>query len=52
MEVLLEALVEANATLTAGAPVMGVNAGLFGFSALPLRLDPAARPGNRQGTST
>jgi cytochrome P450 len=41
MEVLLEALVEADLTLTAGSPVMGVNAGLFGFSALPFRLDPA-----------
>lgn len=44
MEVLLEAMVEADVTLTAGAPVMGVNAGLFGFRALPFRLDP---PGSR-----
>jgi cytochrome P450 len=39
MEVLLEALVEADATLTAGAPSPGTNAGLYGFDALPYRLD-------------
>ncbi len=39
MEVLLEALAEAGVTLTAGEPVMGTNAGLFGFSSLPYRLD-------------
>ena len=41
MEVLLEAMVEADVEITAGAPVMGVNAGLFGFRQLPFRLDPA-----------
>ena len=41
MEVLLEALVEADVQLTVGDPVMGVNAGLFGFRELPFRLDPA-----------
>ena len=39
MEVLLEALVEAGATLTAGEPVMGTNRGLFGFRELPYRID-------------
>lgn len=39
MEVLVEALVEAGVTLTAGEPVMGTNAGLFGFVSLPYRLD-------------
>jgi hypothetical protein len=39
MEVLLEALVEANVTMSVGKPVLGVNRGLFGFTALPLRLD-------------
>lgn len=39
MEVLLEALVEADVTLTAGEPVMGVNRGLYGFTELPFRLD-------------
>jgi cytochrome P450 len=39
MEVLLEALVEADAKLWAGPPVRGVNAGLFGFTQLPYRLD-------------
>ncbi len=41
MEVLLEALVEADVDLAAGAPVMGLNRGLFGFRQLPFRLDPA-----------
>ena len=40
MEVLLEALVEADVDLTVGAPVMGLNRGLFGFRQLPFRLDP------------
>ena len=40
MEVLLEALVEADAALTAGPPVMGTNRGLFGFAELPSRSDP------------
>ncbi|MGY4398957.1 cytochrome P450 [Sphingomonas sp. UYAg733] len=39
MEVMLEALVEANATLSAGTPAMGTNRGLFGFGELPFRLD-------------
>lgn len=39
MEVLLEALVEAGVTLTAGEPVMGTNAGLYGFASLPFRID-------------
>ena len=39
MEVLLEALVEAEVSLTAGMPVRGTNAGLFGFTELPLRLN-------------
>ena len=39
MEVLLEALVEARVTLTSNDPVMGTNSGLYGFTALPLRLD-------------
>ncbi len=42
MEVLLEAMVEADLDLAAGAPVMGINAGLFGFRSLPFRLDPAS----------
>ena len=41
MEVLLEALVEANVNLVAGEPTMGTNRGLYGFTALPLRLDRA-----------
>ena len=41
MEVLLEALVEAGVTLTAGDPVVGTNAGLHGFTELPFRIDPA-----------
>jgi cytochrome P450 len=39
MEVLVEALVAARVTLTAGVPVPGTNAGLYGFAGLPLRLD-------------
>lgn len=42
MEVLLEALVEAGVDLSAGAPVPGTNAGLYGLASLPLRLDRAA----------
>jgi cytochrome P450 len=38
MEVLLEALVEREVTLHAGAPVVGNNKGLFGFDVLPFRL--------------
>ena len=39
MEVLLEALVEAGVTLSAGTPTMGANRALFGFSNLPLQID-------------
>ena len=39
MEVLLEALVEADVMLTAGDPLMGTNRGLFGFTELPFALD-------------
>ncbi len=39
MEVMLEALIEAGAMLEAGEPVMGMNAGLYGFTGLPLRLE-------------
>ncbi len=38
MEVLLEALVEAQVELVAGEPIAGTNAGLSGFTALPFRL--------------
>lgn len=38
MEVMLEALVEANVTLAAGEPIMGTNAGLYGFTALPFEM--------------
>ena len=38
MEVLLEALVEAEVELVAGAPVLGTNRGLYGFSSLPFEL--------------
>jgi cytochrome P450 len=40
MEVLLETLVEARVDLVSGDPVIGVNAGLFGFSQLPFRIEP------------
>jgi len=39
MEVLLEALIEAHAELDVGEPNVGVNAGLYGFTKLPLRID-------------
>ncbi len=39
MEVLVEVLAEADATLSAGPPVMGDNRGLYGFSELPYRID-------------
>ena len=39
MEVMVEALVEAGAELTAGPPVMGANRGLFGFAELPYRIE-------------
>ena len=51
MEVLLEALVEADVDLTASAPAMGVNAGLFGFRELPFRLDVAGTGPTRSGTN-
>ena len=41
MEVMLEALVEANVTLEAGPPVMGSNRGLYGFAELPFRIERA-----------
>lgn len=44
MEVLLEALVEADVELIAEAPTMGVNRGLFGFTTLPFKLDAPASP--------
>jgi len=39
MEVLLEALLEAGVAPAAGTPTLGANAGLFGFAALPMRLE-------------
>lgn len=42
MEVLLEALLEADAQLEVGDPVMGTNRGLYGFAELPLKLEGAA----------
>lgn len=42
MEVMVEALVEAGASLSAGVPVVGANRGLFGYVDLPLRIDPGA----------
>jgi len=39
MEVMLEALLETNAEISAGKPVMGTNRGLFGFASLPFRID-------------
>jgi cytochrome P450 len=39
MEVMLEALVEADASLVAGTPVVGANRGLFGYVDLPFRID-------------
>ena len=39
MEVLVEALVEADARLEAGGPVPGTNRGLFGFAGLPYRIE-------------
>ena len=41
MEVLVEALIDAKVRLTAGEPIMGTNQGLFGFAALPFRIDAA-----------
>lgn len=38
MEVMLEVLVEAKVDLDAGTPVTGANAGLYGFTSLPMRL--------------
>jgi cytochrome P450 len=39
MEVLLEALVEQEAVLSAGSPTMGSNAGLYGFVSLPYKIE-------------
>ncbi|MDQ2763507.1 MAG: cytochrome P450 [Pseudomonadota bacterium] len=43
MEVMLEALVESGAAIEAGEPVLGANRGLYGFKALPLRLERTSR---------
>ena len=39
MEVMVEALADADARLTAGEPIMGDNRGLYGFAGLPFRID-------------
>ena len=39
MEVMLEALVDADVVLSAGEPVRGTNRGLYGFKQLPFRID-------------
>ena len=39
MEVMLEALVDADVILSAGEPVRGTNRGLYGFKQLPFRID-------------
>nr|WP_277923763.1 cytochrome P450 [Sphingomonas sp. TREG-RG-20F-R18-01] len=39
MEVLLEALLEADVKLEAGEPELGSNSGLYGYSKLPMRLE-------------
>ena len=39
MEVLVEVLAEADAKLKAGPPVVGTNAGLYGFTELPYRIE-------------
>lgn len=41
MEVMLEALIEADAQLTAGTPTAGVNRGLFGYVDLPFHIENA-----------
>lgn len=41
MEVLLEALVEADVSLAAGEPIPGCNRGLYGYAQLPFRLEAA-----------
>jgi len=43
MEVMVEALVEANLSLKSGSPLRGANRGLFGFEELPFRLDGPAQ---------
>ena len=43
MEVMLEALVEADVSMVAGVPAVGTNRGLFGYLNLPFRLDSAGR---------
>ncbi|HWF01390.1 MAG TPA: cytochrome P450 [Caulobacteraceae bacterium] len=42
MEVMVEALAEANVALRAGEPTMGVNRGLYGYARLPLSIEPAS----------
>jgi cytochrome P450 len=42
MEVMLEALIEADVKLTAGTPTAGVNRGLFGYIDLPFHIESAA----------
>ncbi|KRB86746.1 hypothetical protein ASE00_08700 [Sphingomonas sp. Root710] len=39
MEVMLEALVEADVSLSSAPPTPGINRGLFGYTELPLRID-------------
>ena len=39
MEVLREALVEADVTLAAGTPTLGTNRDLFRFTLVPFRID-------------
>jgi cytochrome P450 len=46
MEVMLEALIEADARLTVGTPTVGANRGLFGFTDLPFHIERAAGNAN------
>jgi cytochrome P450 len=46
MEVMLEALIEADARLTVGTPTVGANRGLFGFTDLPFQIERAAGNAN------
>ena len=38
METLIEALIESGASLESGDPIIGTNAGLYGFTGLPMKL--------------